>query len=133
MKRELSRFTVNGMKVIIKVNQCDHYIENRFICLQILKLYAWEPSFEKQVLDIRDNELKVLRKATYLTAYSTFVWQCAPFLVAVASFAVYVLSDSSHVLLPETAFVSLSLFNIMRFPMQTLPMMFTQLVQVRKS
>lgn len=47
----------------------------------MLKLYAWEPSFEKQVMKIRNREVKVLRQAAYINAGFTFIWTCAPFLV----------------------------------------------------
>lgn len=49
---------------------------------QILKLYAWEPSFQTQVEDIRESELKVMRKFAYLTSVSTFIFTCAPALVS---------------------------------------------------
>jgi len=51
----------------------------------VLKLYAWEPSFEKQVLDIRDKEIATLRSTAYLNAGTSFLWSCAPFLVRYAS------------------------------------------------
>lgn len=51
------------------------------LTLQVLKLYAWEPSFEQQVLKIRDKEMKVLKQAAYLNASTSFIWACAPFLV----------------------------------------------------
>ena len=54
-----------------------------FLYLQVLKLYAWEPSFEKKVADIRNKELDVLKKAAYLNAISTFFWTSAPFLVSI--------------------------------------------------
>ena len=44
-------------------------------------MYAWEASFEQQVLDIRNREIKVLRKTAYLNAGSSFIWNCAPFVV----------------------------------------------------
>lgn len=50
---------------------------------QILKLYAWESSFQTQVEEIREKELKVLRKFAYLTSVSTFIFTCAPALVSV--------------------------------------------------
>lgn len=50
---------------------------------QILKLYAWEPSFQAQVEAIREKELKVLRKFAYLTSVSTFIFTCAPALVGI--------------------------------------------------
>lgn len=49
--------------------------------IKVLKLYAWEPSFEAQVLKIRAKEMKVLKKAAYLNAGTSFIWSCAPFLV----------------------------------------------------
>lgn len=50
--------------------------------LQILKLYAWEPSFQTQVEDIRNKELIVMKKFAYLTSVSTFIFSCAPALVS---------------------------------------------------
>lgn len=49
--------------------------------IKVLKLYAWEPSFLKQVEGIRQGELQLLRTAAYLHAISTFTWMCTPFLV----------------------------------------------------
>lgn len=49
--------------------------------IKVLKLYAWEPSFEDQVLKIREREIKVLKEAAYLNAGTSFIWSCAPFLV----------------------------------------------------
>ncbi|VVC43741.1 Hypothetical protein CINCED_3A019450 [Cinara cedri] len=97
--------------------------------IKVLKLYAWEPSFEQKVLDIRGKEIKVLRTAAYLNAATSFIWACAPFLVSLVTFGVYVLSDESHVLDAQTAFVSLSLFNILRFPLSMLPMFVSNVVQ----
>jgi ATP-binding cassette subfamily C (CFTR/MRP) protein 1 len=51
--------------------------------------------------------------------------------VSLTTFAVYVLSSSENVLDAEKAFVSLSLFNILRFPLSMLPMLIANLVQVR--
>jgi ATP-binding cassette, subfamily C (CFTR/MRP), member 1 len=50
--------------------------------MKVLKLYAWEPSFEQQVLKIRDKEVHVLKQAAYLNAGTSFIWSCAPFMVS---------------------------------------------------
>lgn len=50
--------------------------------IKVLKLYAWEPSFAEKVLEIRKNELQVLKKSAYLNSLSTFAWISAPFLVS---------------------------------------------------
>ncbi|XP_055852945.1 multidrug resistance-associated protein 1 isoform X6 [Episyrphus balteatus] len=101
--------------------------------IKVLKLYAWEPSFEEQVLEIRDKEIETLKSAAYLSAGTSFLWSCAPFLVSLVTFATYVLIDEKNVLDPSTAFVSLSLFNILRFPLAMLPMLITNLVQTQVS
>lgn len=97
--------------------------------IKILKLYAWESSFEEIVGDIRKKEIHTLTRLCYLSAGTSFIWSCAPFLVSLVTFATYVLSDPNNVLDSQKAFVSLSLFNILRFPLSMLPMMIAGLVQ----
>uniref|UniRef100_A0A8C2YGG5 ATP binding cassette subfamily C member 2 n=1 Tax=Coturnix japonica TaxID=93934 RepID=A0A8C2YGG5_COTJA len=101
--------------------------------IKILKLFAWEPSFEKRINEIRACELKNLLKFSYLQSVSIFVFSCAPFLVSLASFAVYVLVDENNVLDAQKAFTSISLFNVLRFPMAMLPMVLSSLVQTSVS
>ncbi|XP_063816843.1 ATP-binding cassette sub-family C member 3 isoform X3 [Pseudophryne corroboree] len=101
--------------------------------IKVLKLYAWEPSFAQKVLEIRSKELNVLKKSAYLNALSTFAWTSAPFLVALTTFAVYVTVDDQNVLDAEKAFVSLSLFNILRFPLNMLPQVISNLAQASVS
>jgi len=91
----------------------------------VLKLYAWEKSFEEQVLKIRSEEIEIYKKSAYLSAISIFFWACAPFLVALATFGTYVLVDSENVLDAQTAFVSLSLFNVMNIPLTFLVSLYT--------
>ncbi|XKL66876.1 hypothetical protein PGB90_010296 [Kerria lacca] len=101
--------------------------------IKVLKLYAWEPSFEKQILHIRNKEIKILKEQAYLNTCTSFIWSCAPFLVSLVTFGVYVLSSDENILDEKTAFVSLSLFNILRFPLSMLPMLISNLVQTSVS
>merc|ERR550519_2833011 len=81
--------------------------------MKILKLYAWEPSFIDEVEDIRSQEIDVLYKFAYMYTSFAWVWQSCSFLMALVSFATYVLSSSENVLGASTAFPALSLFNIL--------------------
>uniref|UniRef100_A0AAY4BU55 Multidrug resistance-associated protein 1 n=1 Tax=Denticeps clupeoides TaxID=299321 RepID=A0AAY4BU55_9TELE len=101
--------------------------------IKVLKLYAWELAFRDKVSKIRESELRVLKKTAYLGAVSTFTWVCAPFLVALSTFAVYVMVDEKNVLDAQKAFVSLALFNILRFPLNMLPMVISSMVQASVS
>ncbi|XP_039741515.1 multidrug resistance-associated protein 1 [Pteropus medius] len=101
--------------------------------IKVLKLYAWELAFKDKVLAIRQEELKVLKKSAYLAAMGTFTWVCTPFLVALSTFAVYVTIDKNNILDAQKAFVSLALFNILRFPLNILPMVISSIVQASVS
>uniref|UniRef100_A0A8B9QHE4 Canalicular multispecific organic anion transporter 1 n=1 Tax=Apteryx owenii TaxID=8824 RepID=A0A8B9QHE4_APTOW len=101
--------------------------------IKILKLFAWEPSFEKRIKEIRARELRDLLNFSYLQSISIFVFSCAPFLVSLASFAVYVLVDENNILDAQKAFTAISLFNVLRFPMAMLPMVISSLVQTNVS
>uniref|UniRef100_A0A8C2GV26 ATP-binding cassette, sub-family C (CFTR/MRP), member 3 n=1 Tax=Cyprinus carpio TaxID=7962 RepID=A0A8C2GV26_CYPCA len=101
--------------------------------IKVLKLYAWETSFQEKILQIRQKELNVLRKTAYLSALSTMAWISAPFLVALTTFAVFVTVSEENILDAEKAFVSLSLFNILRFPLNMLPQVISSIVQASVS
>ncbi|KAF1745726.1 hypothetical protein GCK72_022173 [Caenorhabditis remanei] len=98
--------------------------------MKVLKLYSWEKSMEQMVLEIREKELKVLKKLSYLNAGIVFSWICAPFMVSVISFVVYVFLDpENNVLTPEITFVALSLFDILRMPLAIMAMVYGEAVQ----
>jgi ATP-binding cassette, subfamily C (CFTR/MRP), member 1 len=102
--------------------------------IKVLKLYAWEPSFEQQVNDIRDREVANLKKLSYLGAVQTFLFNATPFFVALASFATFVLSDPvNNVLDAAIAFVSISYFNIIRRPLNQLPSLVVQMISASVS
>lgn len=97
--------------------------------IKVLKLYAWEESFEEQIMKIRNKEINTLRKSSYLNAGSMFIWNCAPFFVSCVTFATYVLIDEKNILDPSKAFVSLALLNLLRMPMNMLPNVINNVVQ----
>ncbi|XP_045104248.1 multidrug resistance-associated protein 1-like isoform X3 [Portunus trituberculatus] len=101
--------------------------------IKVLKLYAWEPSFEEQVLGVRDQEIKVLKKAAYLNAGTSFIWTCTPFLVVFASLTSYVLVNGIGSLTSEKIFVSISLLNILRMPLGLTPIIVSYTIQANVS
>ncbi|KAH8293076.1 hypothetical protein KR044_000492 [Drosophila immigrans] len=101
--------------------------------IKVLKLYAWEPSFEKQVLDIRDKEIATLRSTAYLNASTSFLWSCAPFLVSLVTFATYLLSNEANQLSTEKVFVSIALFDIMKLPLTLIPMLNADIAETQVS
>ncbi|XP_078381561.1 multidrug resistance-associated protein 1-like isoform X2 [Oculina patagonica] len=99
--------------------------------LQVLKLYAWETSFMKMVSKHRKKELRHIKNASYLDSIFNFTYICAPFMVSLATFAIYVLIGNE--LTASKAFVAISLFNILRFPLVALPNVIISLIQAQVS
>ena len=89
--------------------------------MKVLKLYAWEKSFQEKVENIRKKEVKNLKKYMYFFGVQKFVFNSIPYFVAIVTFATFVLVDSNNKLNAKTAFVALSYFNIMRSAIKKLP------------
>jgi ATP-binding cassette subfamily C (CFTR/MRP) protein 1 len=98
--------------------------------MKVLKFYGWEDSFKNIVLNIRQKELDLYKKIGLYGVGTSLTWTLAPLVVSIVSFATFVLIDKDNVLDASTAFVSLSLFNILRFPMSMLPGVIASLINV---
>lgn len=51
--------------------------------------------------------------------------------VSLATFGVFVVVSSDNILTAEKAFTSITIFNLLRFPLAMLPMLIAGMVQVR--
>jgi len=49
--------------------------------MKIIKLYAWEPSFQEKVSTIRAEEVNLLKQRAYLNSLAEFLWNACPFMV----------------------------------------------------
>lgn len=97
--------------------------------MKVLKLYAWEPSFQASIEKIRNKELQIIRHAAIANAYVFLLWNLVPFMVTLLSFVTFVFVDENNKITPDVVFVSLALFNILRQPMTMFPLMITQVMQ----
>jgi ABC-type multidrug transport system fused ATPase/permease subunit len=95
----------------------------------VIKFYGWEMSFERIVDKIRNDEMKYFSRNALVGIITSFTWASAPFLVAAVSYATFVLISSKNNLDPSTAFVSFTLFYLIRFPLALLPQTITMCVQ----
>ncbi|CAN7049540.1 hypothetical protein IGI04_026558 [Brassica rapa subsp. trilocularis] len=99
--------------------------------MDTVKCYAWEKSFESRIQGIRNEELSWFRKGQLLSAFNSFILNSIPVVVTVVSFGVYVLLGGD--LTPARAFTSLSLFAVLRFPLNMLPNLLSQVVNANVS
>jgi len=101
--------------------------------IKILKLYAWEQAFIDKIQQIRVKELNFIRKSGYISTIFNVISGCSPIWVSCLTFALYMWIDSDHVLTADKAFVSISLFNLLRIPLIMIPNMMASLILVSKS
>ncbi|KAF0691539.1 hypothetical protein As57867_017211, partial [Aphanomyces stellatus] len=99
-----------------------------FGAMQIIKLNAWEEKFAAKIEAERNDELKSLWRIFTISSSMTGCLYSAPVLVSVVSFATYTMV--MHQPLNATkVFTALTLFNLLKFPMLTLPSIIANLMQ----
>ncbi|KAF8703060.1 ABC transporter transmembrane region, partial [Rhizoctonia solani] len=97
--------------------------------IKSIKLYAWEDSFIRRVLTVRnEQELKMLRKIGVTTAVSTTLWAGIPLLVAFGSFATAAYTGERP-LTADVIFPCIALFNLLQFPLAMFASITSQLVE----
>ena len=97
--------------------------------IKIIKFYAWEKSFMEAVSRIRQLEIKALRLFLCWELFIVILWNLAPTLLSLITFAAYV-TVYEQVLTAEKIFVSLALFNLLQYPLNVLPSVFTYSISV---
>ena len=101
--------------------------------IRIIKFYGWERPFGKEVGGLRGKELEALTKLAYTSAIGfSLILLAAPLIQPILVFLTYV-SIQDEPLTASTAFTTVALFNIMRFPFAFLPMGFLQYIQSKIS
>ncbi|KAF7246569.1 hypothetical protein EG68_09560, partial [Paragonimus skrjabini miyazakii] len=108
-------------------------LEQTFTGIKVIKMYAWEEAFQTRITELRNQEVHLIRKMAYLRAVTSVTSFCTPLFISLTTFAAYVLSSPTHVLDAKQAFVSLSLLNIMAFPLYMLPVLLSVMVQANIS
>ncbi|KAF2205146.1 hypothetical protein GQ43DRAFT_437266 [Delitschia confertaspora ATCC 74209] len=87
--------------------------------IRIIKYFAWEQRFMGLVNEKRHIELKYLRRRYVLWSVAATIWSGSPVLITFLSFLVYTKVEKKD-LIPSVAFTALSLFQILRIPLDQL-------------
>ena len=101
--------------------------------IRIIKFYAWEKPFGKEVGRLRQKELQALTNLAYTTAVGfSIILLSTPIIQPIIVFVTYV-NIQDEPLTASTAFTTVALFNIMRFPFAFMPMGLLQYIQSKIS
>jgi ATP-binding cassette subfamily C (CFTR/MRP) protein 1 len=91
--------------------------------VRVLKLYNWESAFAKKVSEIRQNEMAIVKQASYLRSYNTFFMQLGPIFMSVLSFIVLGATRGADAASADKVFTALTFFNLIQYPIMLFPMM----------
>ena len=113
------QFTVTQRKVMaatdVRIHTTNEILQN----IRIIKYFAWEERFGQIVGENRQTELRALRNKYILWTAAAGVWFGVPVLITFFSFLLYTLVERKP-LIPSVAFTALSLFGLLRFPLDQL-------------
>ncbi|KXG49698.1 ABC transporter, integral membrane type 1 [Penicillium griseofulvum] len=87
--------------------------------IRIIKYFAWEQRFQDVVGEKRRTELKALRRRYILWSCAATVWYGTPILITFMSFFLYTVVEKKQ-LTPSIAFPALSMFSLLRVPLDQL-------------
>ncbi|EMC96893.1 hypothetical protein BAUCODRAFT_106032 [Baudoinia panamericana UAMH 10762] len=87
--------------------------------IRIIKYFAWEQRFLATVDEKRVVELRHLRNRYIVWAIAATIWSGAPIIITFLTFLVYTLVEKKD-LVPSIAFTALSLFSLLRIPLDQL-------------
>ncbi|CAG8111193.1 unnamed protein product [Penicillium olsonii] len=87
--------------------------------IRIIKYFAWEQRFQDIVNEKRKTELKALRNRYILWSSAATIWYGTPILITFMSFFLYTVVEKKQ-LTPSIAFPALSMFSLLRVPLDQL-------------
>lgn len=88
--------------------------------IKLIKMYAWEDSFEKKIAGLRKTEKKHLRVISYVQNTNTSITSIIPTLATVLTFIIHTMLGLP--LSSSDAFTTIAIFNSMRFCLALMPL-----------
>ncbi|XP_011138357.1 multidrug resistance-associated protein 7 isoform X2 [Harpegnathos saltator] len=84
-----------------------------------IKVNVWEEHFLRSIFKLRESEIKYLRGRKYLDALCVYFWATTPVIIAILTFATYVLFGNK--LDAKIVFTSMALLNMLIGPLNAFP------------
>ncbi|KAK0184808.1 hypothetical protein F5146DRAFT_1073739 [Armillaria mellea] len=95
--------------------------------VKFIKFFAWEDRWIDRAMEARGKELKWLIKSRINWIMFYVLWTTAPILVSIIAFFAYVVQGNELTI--STAFTAISLFAMIRGPLNIIPMWIVQVLQ----
>ena len=127
-----SQFAARQKKIMSAIDGRIHTTNEVLQNVRIIKYFAWEQRFAQNVNEKRTIELRALRSKFMVWGLAASVWHGAPILITASSFFLYTIVEKKP-LIPSIAFTALSLFSILRYPLDKLADMTAHILESKVS
>ncbi|KAI8662269.1 hypothetical protein LRP88_03647 [Fusarium phalaenopsidis] len=125
-------FTITSKRILAatdkRINVTNEVLQN----IRIIKYFAWEERFGRIIDEKRQVELKALRSRFMVWALAVAIWNSVPVLITFFSFLVYTHFEGKD-LRPSVAFTAISLFMLLRVPLDQFGDMFAHVQETKVS
>lgn len=107
-------------------------LNETFSSIRIIKFFAWESKFYENIIKVRGEELHYLKLRMIAWSVGSFMWFVTPTLITLLLFYCYTIIEGRTLTAP-IAFTALSLFTLLRAPLDQLLDMTAFVIQCKVS
>ncbi|KAJ4251970.1 Transporter of the ATP-binding cassette (ABC) [Fusarium torreyae] len=125
-------FTVTSKRILAATDKRTNVTNEVLQNIRIIKYFAWEQRFGRIIDEKRQAELKALRSRFMVWALAVAIWNSVPVLITFFSFLVFTFVEHKP-LKPSIAFTAISLFMLLRVPLDQFGDMFAHVQETKVS
>ncbi|KAK6706629.1 ABC transporter 7 [Fusarium graminearum] len=125
-------FTITSKRILAATDKRTNVTNEVLQNIRIIKYFAWEQRFGRIIDEKRQAELKALRSRFMVWALAVAIWNSVPVLITFFSFLVYTFVEHKP-LKPSIAFTAISLFMLLRVPLDQFGDMFAHVQETKVS
>ncbi|KAK2692647.1 hypothetical protein QWA68_007323 [Fusarium oxysporum] len=125
-------FTITSKRILAATDKRTNVTNEVLQNIRIIKYFAWEQRFGRIIDEKRQLELKALRSRFMVWALAVAIWNSVPVLITFFSFLVYTVVEKKP-LKPSIAFTAMSLFMLLRVPLDQFGDMFAHVQETKVS
>jgi ABC-type multidrug transport system fused ATPase/permease subunit len=126
------QFTSVQKKILAATDARIHVTNEVLTNVRIIKYFAWEQRFLASIDEKRAVEMRHLRNRFIVWSAAATIWSGAPVVITFFTFMVYTLVEKKD-LVPSVAFTALSLFSLLRIPLDQLADMVAHVQETKVS
>ncbi|KAM5448741.1 Transporter of the ATP-binding cassette (ABC) [Microsporum audouinii] len=127
-----SRFRAIQYKILAATDARIHATNEVLQNIRIIKYFAWEHRFEGIINEKRQAELRHIRSRYLLWAWAVTLFYGTPLITTLCTFYIFTYVENKK-LIPSIAFPALSMFSLLRVPLDRLADMAAHVLEAKVS